>query len=261
MLAVEELLCGYRPGRPVVGPLSFHVNAGEVLCVLGPNGVGKTTLFKTVLGMLRPLGGRILLRGRDTRGYSVREFARAAAYVPQGHIPPFPYSVRDVVVMGCNPNMSEFSSPREGDYRTAERMLETMGISELADRDYSELSGGERQLVVLARALAQNAPLLLMDEPTSHLDYGNETRVLGQVRRLSRLGYTVIMITHAPGHAFLCADRVAAIGRDGFFAAGRPDEVLTEQTLSRLYGVDVQLAEVELKKPRRRVKVCVPLTE
>lgn len=261
MLAVEELICGYRPGKPVVGPLSFQVDKGEIVCVLGPNGVGKTTLFKTVLGMLRPLGGRVLLNGRDTRSYSIKEFARAAAYVPQGHIPPFPYSVLDVVVMGCNPNMNEFSAPRERDYRTAERMLGTMGIAALANRDYTELSGGERQLVVIARALAQNARLLVMDEPVSHLDYGNETRVLSQVRRLSRMGYTIIMITHAPGHAFLCADRVAAIGRDGFFAAGRPEEVLTEQTLSRLYGVDVQLAEVVLKNNQRHVKVCLPLTE
>lgn len=260
MLAVENVVCGYHPGQPVIGPLSFQVKKGEIVCILGPNGVGKTTLFKTVLGILKPLDGRILLKGRDTTTYSIKEFARTAAYVPQGHIPPFPYDVLDVVVMGCNPNMNEFSSPRESDFRMARQMLDRMGISHLANRDYTELSGGERQMVMIARALAQDTELLVMDEPTSHLDYGNETRVLAQVKRLSGLGYTIIMITHVPGHAFLCADQVVALGRDGFFAAGQPEDVLTEENLSLLYGVDVQLAEVELKRDQRHVKVCVPLT-
>lgn len=258
MLAVEELVCGYYPGRPVIGPLSFRVQKGEIVCILGPNGVGKTTLFKTVLGILRPLGGRILLKGRDTRAYSVKEFARVAAYVPQGHVPPFPYAVRDVVVMGCNPNMNEFSPPREKELHTAEQMLERMGIAALADRDYTELSGGERQLVMIARALAQDAELLVMDEPGAHLDYGNETRVLEQIKSLSRLGYTIIMVSHVPGHAFLYADRVAAMGWDGFFAEGRPEDVLTEETLARLYGIEVQLAEVVRRRDRRPVKVCIP---
>lgn len=258
MIEVKDLVCGYHVGVPVVGPLSFWVKQGETVCLLGPNGVGKTTLFKTVLGLLKPLEGKILLNGRDAREYSAREFSRKVAYVPQGHIPPFPYTVRDVVVMGCNPNMHEFSSPGKKEYMVAKQMLERMGISYLSGRDYTEISGGERQMVIISRALAQNTDLLVMDEPTSHLDYGNENRVLGQIRKLSEMGYTILMITHTPGHAFLCADKVVAIGREGFFAVGSPEEVLTEEILSKLYSMDVQISEVELQKSGRNVKVCIP---
>lgn len=259
-LEVKDLVCGYHPGKPVIGPVSFSVEKGEIVCLIGPNGIGKTTLFKTVLGLLTPQGGTITLNGRNTRDYTVKEFSREVAYVPQGHIPPFPYTVRDVVVMGCNPNMHELSSPGAKDFKLAGEMLERMGIAHLADRDYTEISGGERQMVMIARALAQNTDLLVMDEPTSHLDYGNETLVLGQVKRLASMGYTIIMITHVPGHAFLCADKVVAVGRNGFFALGKPEEVLTEENLHTLYGVDIQISDMTLRRDQRQVKVCVPMS-
>lgn len=151
ILTVENLVCGYRPGVPVIGPLSFSVERGTVTCLVGPNGIGKTTLFKTVLGLLRPQGGRILVEGRDSRSYSAKEFARSVAYVPQGHIPPFPYAVRDVVVMGRNPNLRELASPKPEDFRRVAEVLELLGIAHLADRDYTQISGGERQLVMIAR--------------------------------------------------------------------------------------------------------------
>ncbi|MCI9431911.1 MAG: ABC transporter ATP-binding protein [Oscillospiraceae bacterium] len=256
MLEVRELVCGYRAGSPVVGPVSFRLERGEVLCLLGPNGVGKTTLLKTILGVLPPLGGAAMLKGRDVGSYGIRAFAREAAYVPQGHVPPFPYTARDVVAMGRSPHIHEFSSPGRKDLRAAEDALAELGILSLADRDYTRLSGGERQLVLIARALAQEAELLVLDEPAAHLDYGNEARVMEQVKGLSRKGYGVLLVTHGPGQAFLWADQAAAVGRDGFFAAGKPEEVLTEETLSRLYGADVQLAEAALRDGRR-VKVCV----
>ncbi|NMA92930.1 MAG: ABC transporter ATP-binding protein [Firmicutes bacterium] len=260
MLNVKNLVCGYLPGKPVTGPLSFQVKQGEIACLVGPNGIGKTTLFKTILGLLRPLGGTIKVKGEDYRRYTPKEFARLVAYVPQGHIPPFPYTVRDVVVMGRNPNMHELSSPDREDYRAVEEVLSLMGIEHLAGRDYTEISGGERQMVLIARALAQNTNLLVMDEPTTHLDYGNETRVLGQVKKLAALGYTIVMITHVPNHAFICADKVLALGRNGYFSVGPPDETLTEESLLALYGVDIQLSKVILKQCRRPVKVCVPMT-
>ncbi len=260
MLQVKNLVCGYVPGKPVIGPLSFAVEQGEVACLIGPNGIGKTTLFKTILGLLKPLGGQIAVDGIDTRAYTAKQFARMVAYVPQGHIPPFPYTVRDVVVMGCNPNLHELSAPGEKDYAAAEAMLALMGIEHLAGRDYTEISGGERQMVMIARALAQNTNLLVMDEPTTHLDYGNETRVLAQVKKLAAMGYTIVMITHVPNHAFLCADKVLAVGKDHYFAAGAPEEVLTEKSLLALYGIDIRLASIPVERERRCVKLCVPMS-
>lgn len=259
MITAEKLICGYSPGKPVIGPLSFQVKKGEIVCLIGPNGIGKTTLFKTILGLLKPLGGRILIGGRDCREYTSKEFARTVAYVPQEHIPPFPYLVGDVVVMGCNPNMHEFSSPGKAEYELAYEKLALMGIEHLAERDYTEVSGGERQLVMIARALAQNTNLLVMDEPTSHLDYGNEARVLNQVMKLSSLGYTIVMTTHVPGHAYLYADKVLAAGKMGCFAVGPPEEILTEETLRSLYGIDIQIADIILRRDQRHVKICVPM--
>ena len=259
MITVDKLVCGYHPGKPIIGPLSFGVQKGEIACLIGPNGIGKTTLFKTILGLLKPLGGSIAMGGKDCRQYSAKEFARTVAYVPQGHIPPFPYTVRDVVVMGCNPNMHELSSPRREDFDIADEKLALMGIGHLAGRDYTEVSGGERQMVMIARALAQNTNLLVMDEPTAHLDYGNETRVLGQVKKLAGLGYTIVMITHVPGHAFLCADKVLAVGYGNYFSMGSPEDILTEESLHILYGIDIQLSEVVLRRDQRHVKVCVPM--
>lgn len=259
MLNVQNLICGYHPQKPIIGPLSFSVEKGQIICMIGPNGIGKTTLFKTVLGLLKPLGGSITIQGKALSEYSVKEFARTVAYVPQGHVPPFPYSVQDVVVMGCNPNMHELSSPRKADLLHTQEMLELMGIAHLAQRDYTEISGGERQMVMITRALAQNTNLLVMDEPTSHLDYGNESLVLRQIKKLANLGYTIIMITHVPGHAFLYADQVLAVGRDQFFVCGQPEEVLTEESLRALYGIDVQLEDIVLRQDQRHVKVCMPL--
>lgn len=256
-LEIRELVCGYRPGRPVIGPVSFSVKRGEVVCLLGPNGVGKTTLLKTALGLLRPLGGQVLLNGRDIRDYGVKELARQAAYVPQGHVPPFPCTVADMVAMGCSPHMGELSVPGARERRLAGEMLARMGIAHLAERDCTRLSGGELRLAVIARALAQQAGLLVMDEPAAHLDYGNEALVMGRVRALADQGYAVALITHNPGHAFLWADWAAAVGRAGFFAAGTPEAVLTEENLRRLYGLDVQLAEAALRDGRQ-VKVCLP---
>lgn len=260
MIKVEQLICGYSPGNPIVGPLSFEVERGEVACLIGPNGIGKTTLFKTILGLLKPLGGTIWVDGKDCREYTAKEFARTVAYVPQGHIPSFPYTVRDVVVMGCNPNMHELSSPGKKELELANEKLDLMGILHLAERDYTEVSGGERQMVMIARALVQNTNLLVMDEPTTHLDYGNETRVLSQIKKLSGFGYTIVMITHLPSHVFLCADKVLAIGKKNCFAMGSPDEILTEEMLHTLYGIDIQIAEIVLRRNQRQVKVCVPMT-
>lgn len=256
IISVRDLVSGYNR-VPVIGPLSFDIDEGGITTMIGPNGIGKTTVFKSILGLLKPLSGDIEISGKPLASYSPKDFARTIAYVPQNHVPPFPFSVRDVVVMGRNPHLNELTSPKKADYEIAEEQLATMGITELADRDDTELSGGERQLVLVARALAQRAPMLLMDESTAHLDYGNELLVLQQITKLKELGYTIVMITHNPMHALMWSTAVVAMGRD-FFVAGEPERVLDGETLTRLYRVGIDIADVELATSGRRVRMCVP---
>ncbi|MEZ7898647.1 MAG: ABC transporter ATP-binding protein [Flaviflexus sp.] len=232
-LDVRDLVCGYDK-TPIIGPLSFAIPSGEITTLIGPNGIGKTTVFKTVLGLLKPMGGEVEIEGKPINRFAPKDFARTIAYVPQNHVPPFPFTVRDVVVMGRNPHLNELVSPKESDYAIAEEQLELLGVTDLVGRDYTELSGGERQLVMIARALTQQAPILMMDEPTAHLDYGNELLVLEQITKLRDLGYTIIMITHNHMHALMWSDTVVAMGRD-FFAVGPPGEVLDGNTLTQLY--------------------------
>lgn len=259
MLEVKELLCGYEANKPIIGPLTFSVAKGEIVCLLGPNGIGKTTLFKTILGVLKAQSGSISVLGKDYRDYTTKEFAQTVAYVPQGHIPPFPYLVEDVVVMGCNPAMHELSSPGKKELAIALEALDKMGIVHLAKRDYTQISGGERQMVMIARALAQNTNLLIMDEPTAHLDYGNENRVLEQIKMLAKRGYTIIMITHVPNHAFLCADKVLIVGKNNYFEMGKPSEILTSEMLFRLYDMDIYIADIVLDNGKQKTKTCVPM--
>jgi iron complex transport system ATP-binding protein len=169
---------------------------------LGPNGVGKSTLFKCILSLLRSYSGDILLDGVSTRSLTERQIARSIAYIPQAHGPVFPYSVLDVVLMGAAGSHRFFALPRSEDEQYALAQLEALGIADMADRDYSLLSGGERQLVLIARALAQRAQILVMDEPTANLDYGNQVRVMEHITNLSRRGYGVLLSTHNPEHAF-----------------------------------------------------------
>lgn len=254
MLAVEDLAFGY--GRRVVGAgVSFSLARGEVLCLLGPNGCGKTTLLKTLLGLLPPRAGRIRIDGADLAGMGRRDVARAIAYVPQAHAAFFPFAVREVVVMGRASRLGSFAAPSATDEAAAARALATLGIGHLAEADYSRISGGERQLVLIARALAGEPRLLVMDEPTASLDFGNQARVLTQVRRLSGAGIAVVFSTHDPSHALLCGDRVAAL-RDGtLVACGPATATVTPALLRQLYGIDVLVADI----PGTRVPVCAPV--
>lgn len=243
MLALEDLDYGY--GRRRVGAgLTLSIAAGESLCLLGPNGCGKTTLFKTLLGLLPALGGRVLLDGLDIADRSRAEIARVMAYVPQAHAAFFPFTVEEVVLMGRASRLTAFASPGARDRAIARHVLETLGIGHLASRVYTEISGGERQLALVARALAAEPRLLVMDEPTASLDFGNQVRVLSQVRGLTERGIAVILATHDPAHAFLCANRVAALHDGRLAALGPPSETVTPATLRLLYGVEVVVAPI-----------------
>lgn len=228
--------------RPVLRDFSFCAREGEMLCVLGPNGVGKSTLFNCILGISRPQRGEILLDGRPIPDYPVRELARKIAYVPQSHAPTFNYSVFDMVLMGTTAHVGGVNSPGAPEMKLAEDAMERVGISHLKKRGYMQISGGERQLTLIARALAQEARIVVMDEPTANLDYGNQLRVLLRVKELVKSDkLTVIQSTHNPDHAFMFADRVLAIVDGRVAAFGEPEDAVTEQLIEELYGVKVRL--------------------
>lgn len=252
-MEVRNVTCGYD-SRTVLQDISLSMTAGDALCLLGPNGAGKTTLFKAMLGFLKVQTGRILLNGEDISTWSRQRFATKVGYIPQEHTPPFPYKVLDVVVMGRTAHMNTFATPSARDFVIAEEALHTLDSGYLMDRIYTEISGGERQLVLIARALAQQPEILIMDEPTSNLDFGNQVRVLKHVKKLVREGsLSVIMTTHSPNHAFLFASKVAVLGRNNMFAFGAPEEVMTEEKLKAVYGVDVKIVH------SGEHKVCLPV--
>jgi iron complex transport system ATP-binding protein len=233
------LTIGYRD-RVVGSGLDVSLAQGEVLALLGPNGGGKTTLLKTLLGILAPLAGTAMIDDRSLGTYSMRERARRIAYVPQAHTPTFAFTVETVVLMGRTAHGNLFNQPSAGDRAVAARSLAQFGIEHLAQRPYTMISGGERQLVLLARALAQEPQFIVLDEPTASLDFGNQGKVMREMRALAASGHGVLFTTHDPNHALRAADR-AFLLRDGQrLAEGKVGEVLTREQLEALYGAPVE---------------------
>ena len=252
---VKKLSFSYGTQR-VLRELSFCVPDASLVAVLGPNGAGKSTLFRCMLGLLHPDSGAILLDGRNLNSLSRRELARYAAYVPQSVAPTFSYTVLESVLMGTTGSLGLLESPGKAEATHAAAALALLGIENLSHRRIDQISGGERQLVLLARALAQDGKLLVMDEPTANLDYGNQQRVLQSIVRLSGQGYTVLLSTHHPEHALRYSSHVLAL-QDGKLAAfGRTDEVLTAELVEALYRFPVQISSIETKNGT--VKCCVP---
>jgi iron complex transport system ATP-binding protein len=239
-LEARGLGFGY-PGKPVGRNVDLALGAGEVVCLLGPNGSGKTTLFKTLLGLLPAQGGEVLIDDRPLAAMPRAEVARRVAYVPQAHAAHFPYTVLDMVLMGRTAHLGPFARPGPRDHAAAVGALETLGIADLAAADYTRISGGQRQLALIARALAQAVPLIVMDEPTASLDFGNQALVLREVRALAAQRYGIVLSTHDPDHAFACATEVALLHEGGLAAHGAPDAVLTPARLEAAYGVPVSV--------------------
>ena len=236
-LALHGLRFGHR-GRALGEAVDLQLHAGEAVCVLGPNGCGKTTLFRTVLGLIPALQGRVEVDGRDIGAEDREAVARRVAYVPQAQPGGFAYRVEDVVLMGRAVHVGRWSMPSRDDRRIAGEALERLGVAHLAGRPFTEISGGERQLVLIARALAQQAPLIVMDEPTASLDFGNQRRVLREIAALKAQGVAMLLSTHQPEHALRLADRVMLMARAGARATGTPRGVMTPDALAGLYGVD-----------------------
>jgi iron complex transport system ATP-binding protein len=243
-LQAHDLHFAHVPGQPQLAGVSLGVRPGEVLCLLGPNGTGKTTLLRCLLRLLRPDRGTVTVDGRDVGGMSAPELARAIAYVPQSGTTGFPFSVLDVVVMGRSPHLRTIDTPTERDYEIAFDRLDGLGIGHLADRTFNLVSGGERQLALIARALTQASPILIFDEPTASLDYGNQARILQVVGSLARAGHAVVMTSHAPDHALACADNVALLKDGSLLEYGPPHEVITAPVLTALYGIPIRVVSI-----------------
>lgn len=258
-LEVSHLACGYG-GDPVLDDVSFSLACGRALVLLGPNGVGKTTLFKTVLGFLPRLAGDVRIEGEDVRGWTRKRYARSVAYVPQTHDSAFGFTVREMVLMGRTPSLGGFAAPTREDERIACAVIDELGLGALADRDCTTLSGGERQMVLVARALAQQPRLLVMDEPCANLDLGNQVIVLKRILALVERGLAVVITSHDPNHAFLLGSDVVCVGRGSGVTAGAARDVLTAEALGALYGIEVGVGEVRGSGGKRGV-ACTPFLE
>lgn len=238
-LAASALAYGHG-SREVGCDIELAIRSGEVMALLGPNGHGKTTLLKTLLGLLPAKGGQLTLDSRALATFSIGERARVLGYVPQAHAGTFAFSVAEVVLMGRTAHGDLFSAPSALDRATTQAMLERLGIERLAQRPYTEISGGERQLVLIARALAQQPRYIVLDEPTASLDFGNQGKVMAQMRRLADEGLGVLFTTHDPNQALRYADRVMLL-RDGrSLGSGPAAALLTSANLAALYGSAVE---------------------
>ncbi len=238
--------------------ISFSLGPGEILSVLGPNGCGKTTLLKCLNNLHGADSGSITIDGKHVSEMSRAQIARVVGYLPQTHNPVFPLSVMDVVLTGRAPHLNSISSPGRKDVAIAQEALDSIGLSHLGYRSYSHISEGERQLVFLARILAQKPSALILDEPVSHLDFGNQARFLKLVGDLASGGMSIIITSHFPDHSFLLSGNVALMNRGEFVAVGAPDDVITEENMLDVYGTRVRIIEVAAGVIR---KVCVPIVE
>lgn len=249
MITVNNLKFAYGD-HEVLKDISFDAKPGELLCILGHNGAGKSTLFKCMLGLLKGYTGSIDIDGKDMSKMKPREKATYVAYIPQATRPAFAYNVMDMVLMGTTSRMSGMANPGAEERKVALDALAKMGIEHLADRDYTKISGGEQQMVLIARALAQGAKILIMDEPTSSLDYGNQMRVQQQLRKLAAEGYTIIQSTHNPEQTYVFADRIICI-KDGIvYRQGEPNDVMDEKLIHDMYNIEVEMIESEDHKVR-----------
>jgi len=244
IIEVKKLSFAYSGAPTIFSNISFSVARGQIISIIGPNGVGKTTLLNCMANLLTPESGEILLDGKNMRNLKAKEIAGKVAFVPQFIIPSFAYEVLSYVVTGCAPRIGTFEKPKKEHYELAQHSLEQMGIPHLAQKYYTQISGGERQQVSIARALAQQPKVILMDEPTAHLDYGNQIKVLKIIKKLAAEGYAAVITTHNPDHALLLGGDVAALNFNGQFTFGSSETVVSEQFLSSLYGVDLRLHHI-----------------
>lgn len=252
VLSCENIYFAYGK-KTVLSGVGLELKEGEILSLLGPNGTGKSTLMKIILGLLKPKDGSVKVYDKALDKYGAKERARTLAYVPQSSNIAFAFSALDVVTMGRVSLGSFFASPSKLDKQKALEAMDRLGIANLANRDYPTMSGGEKQLALIARALAQEAKILIMDEPISGLDYGNQLRLLETIVSLSKEGYSFLKSTHFPEHAMIIGGRTLAIKNGAVIADGESAKTITPQLIEILYKTTVEVKNTDCGYP-----VCVP---
>jgi len=253
---IKNLSCGYDK-KVIIENFNANLQDGDIFCLLGSNGVGKTTTFKTILGFLKPLGGEILIDGKDALKMSEKERASFISYVPQAHTPPFAFSVFDVVMMSANARLGIFERPSKEDEKIALDALKTLNLESFKDKIYTDLSGGERQMVLIARALAQRSKVMLLDEPTANLDFGNQMRVLSIIEKLSHEdGRAVILNTHFPTNALKISD-TSLLLRNNSYLFGRSQDIITEENIREFFKIACSIVSVPVGD--KVVKGIIPL--
>ncbi|MDO9492717.1 ABC transporter ATP-binding protein [Acetobacterium sp.] len=259
MLTVKGLSYFYNPERLILKDISFDLESHDILCLLGPNGTGKTTLLRCMLALNKMKSGSIKIDGNDLTKASIKKRAEMMAYVPQATMMAFPYEAREIVQMGRVTHLATGGSPSKEDWRLAEEAMEKLGILHMSRHLFNEMSGGEKQMVLIARAMVQQAKILIMDEPTANLDYSNQIKMLQVIKSLAEQGYSILMTSHFPDHAFLACNR-AVLMRDGYIMAqGLPEDIVNTENLTKLYATPVCVTEARLDFQDRMIKVCIPV--
>lgn len=241
LLEVNHISYGYKSSSPIIKDISFSIEKGEIFTILGPNGAGKSTLLNCIAGLFQTNNGQILLEGQDIAKMSPKIKAQKVAYVPQNSISAYGYSVRDYIAMGRAPHLGIFIMPDESDYKIVDDAIDMLEINHFSNKSYSNISGGQRQLANIARAIVQQPKLIIFDEPTSALDYGNQLKIMRIVNRLSKNGYSVIMTTHNPDHPILLGGHVGILNTDGSMKIGLVKEIMKEDILSEVYKTKLRL--------------------
>ena len=254
-LVVDRLSLGYPHSRPLLKEISFCAESGELISLLGPNGTGKTTLFRCILGQLRA-SGEMTLDGQPLSSLSPRQLASRVAYIPQSHSPAFSYPVEEMILMGAAAGLKWFQHPGRTERERLDEVIDSLGLEPLRQRAFDTLSGGEQQLVMMARAMMTDARVWLLDEPAANLDYGNQTRLLLQLQQLAAKGYLLIQSTHSPQQAALYSSRVLALADGKLAGDGEPAKVLDAEMIQTLYGLKVQVCDIP--SGGRNVRVFLP---
>lgn len=253
-ISLNHVSCGYSK-KAVLQNVNLCVKSGEAVCVLGVNGVGKSTLFKTILGFLPTISGNITIDGRNLSDLSLQERANLISYVPQAKGYSYNFSAREIVLMGRTAKVGFFAAPKQKDMEVVEQVFALLGIEKMADRTFSEMSGGEQQIVLMARAIAQEAKFIIMDEPASNLDFANQKRILEAILKLKGNGTGILMACHMPEHAFMCCEKTMIIKRDKSIEFDDTDVIITAENLTEVFGTDIEILK-GLDKNGRTLKSC-----